>query len=177
MVAGFLLSVNLFFALLNSSTLVRALEVLCHLFYSWAVYLQVPLLFAHSFFRPLANTLTNISIAANCLFCLNTPFGNIWVLTTLSSLLADGFSYLAEKKGGGEGSTTTAMHESLWDMAAMTFSLNLCPQSFGSPPSIRKSEHSYFADVQVCHKRPMPRCQKPSNAYFSLITVLSYSYR
>lgn len=77
MVAGFLLSVNLFFALLNSSTLVRALEVLCHLFCSRAAYLQVPLLFAHSFFRPLANTLTNISIAANCLFCLNTPFSNI----------------------------------------------------------------------------------------------------
>lgn len=77
MVAGFLLSVNLFFVLLNSPTLVRALEVLCHLFCSRAAYLQVPLLFAHSFFRPLTNTLTNISIAANCLFCLNTPFSNI----------------------------------------------------------------------------------------------------
>lgn len=61
-------------------------------------------------------------------------------------------------------STTTSAYGSLWDVAAKAYSQNLCPQSFESSPSVRKSEYSYSADVKVCHKRPMSRCTKPLNA-------------
>lgn len=65
---------------------------------------------------------------------------------------------------GKKFSATTPAYGSLWDMAAKAFSWNLCPQSFESSPSVRKSEHSYSADVKVCHKRPMSRCTKPLHA-------------
>lgn len=146
-----------------SSTAVRSLT---NSLSSWSAYLllshlQVSLPFVHSFFRSLADISTNSGIGADRLFCLNTSFSNRRVLTTsLASLLPNRFLYLEIIFF----SITTSVYRSMWDMAAKAFSLNLCPQPFESFPSARKSEHSYFADAKVCHRRPMSRCTKPLNA-------------
>lgn len=68
--------------------------------WSWSAcqtlsHLQVPLLYLYYFFRSLTNILTNSGIVKDCLFCLNTSFRNLRILTTpLASLLPNGFSYL-----------------------------------------------------------------------------------
>lgn len=120
-------------------------------------HLQVHLPFVNSFSRSLTNILAKAGIGTDYLSCLNTPFSSIRVHTaSLANLLPNGILY-SEKNF----STTTTVYQSLWDKATKAFSLNLCPQSFENSPSVRKSEHSYFADVKVCHKRPMSRCTQP----------------
>lgn len=97
--------------------------------WSWSAcqtlsHLQVPLTYVYYFFRSLTNILTNSGIVTHRLFCLNTYFSNMRILTTpLATLLHNGFSYL-----DFFFSTITSVCVSLQNMLAKAFSVNFCPE-------------------------------------------------